>query len=261
MLLFSIIIPCYNHGAYIEDAIKSVLHYPNHADLEIIVINDGSTDPLTMEVLANIEKGRVKVIHQSNKGLGAARNAGLREAKGAYILPLDSDNTIDYHYLLEARAIFEKKPSVGVVYSDKIVFGEGVKTRTVKVPDFDPKMMLLIGNYIDACAIIRKKVIEETGGYAEDMPYMGFEDWEFWIRCLSHNIVFHHIRKPLFHYRDTPTSMLKGTVKKQLELTDYIIRKHHATYAQHIVQVAKEFSYMRRKPIRYSIKNLFKNII
>lgn len=261
MLLFSVIIPCYNHGAYIEDAIDSVLKYPHLDDLEIIVVNDGSTDLLTINILSKLSKLRTRVISQGNKGLGAARNRGISEAIGQNILLLDSDNTIDFNYLIEAKKIFSANNNIGIVYSDKYIFGKGLRTKHVKVADFNPKMMLLVGNFIDACAVIRKLVFDNYGGYAENMPYMGFEDWEFWVKCIGHEVEFYHIKKPLFNYRDSPESMLKNTLKKKVELTDYIIQKHHLTYAKYIQEITKEYSYMKRKPIRYTLKNMFKNIL
>ena len=91
--LISIVIPCYNHGQYIDEAIISVEEYKNK-DYEIIIINDGSTDNFTNIRLEELKEGGYNVIVQKNQGLGKTRNNGIKIANGKYILPLDADNKI-----------------------------------------------------------------------------------------------------------------------------------------------------------------------
>src|SRR5882724_10030009 len=93
----SVVIPCYNHGAYLPEAISSVFKL-NRDDVELIVVDDGSTDELTCKEINLLVGKGIKVLRQSNKGLGAARNAGIKIARGEFILPLDSDNRIQESY-------------------------------------------------------------------------------------------------------------------------------------------------------------------
>ncbi len=96
----SIIIPCYNMGDFIDEAIQSVLQYPKVELYEIVVINDGSDDPHTISKLKQLESEGIKIIHQENKGLGNARNTGIQVAQGDYILLLDADNKILPEYII-----------------------------------------------------------------------------------------------------------------------------------------------------------------
>ena len=89
----SVIIPCYNAGEWIDEAVDSVLSQ-TYKDYEIIIVNDGSSDPLTQEKLRSYESSSIQVIHQENKGPAAARNTGIRSARGEYILPLDADDML-----------------------------------------------------------------------------------------------------------------------------------------------------------------------
>ena len=89
----SVIIPCYNQGACLEEAVDSVLAQ-TFQDFEILVVNDGSTDEATIRMLGKYERPKTRVIHTDNQGLAMARNNGIREARGAYILPLDADDKI-----------------------------------------------------------------------------------------------------------------------------------------------------------------------
>src|ERR1700730_11658859 len=93
----SIIIPCYNQGHYLMEALDSIKGI-NPGLLEVIIVNDGSTDPYTNELCKNLESQGWQVIWQDNKGLSAARNVGIRQASGNYILPLDADNKIRTEY-------------------------------------------------------------------------------------------------------------------------------------------------------------------
>ncbi|MBY0426653.1 MAG: glycosyltransferase family 2 protein [Cytophagales bacterium] len=252
--LISVIIPCFNHGKYIQEALDSVLQYHNQGDVEIIIVNDGSTEQLTIDKLSEIHIPNVQVIHQSNSGLGNARNTGIKSAKGKYILPLDSDNKIFPEYISESIKIMESKPDIGVVYSNSIIFSdENKRLKYNRVRDFEIKYLLL-ANYIDACAVYRKSAWELAGGYAEDMPVMGMEDWEFWINLSSKGVNFFHIKKHLYYYRNVPNSMIKQSGSKSAEAAKYIIQKHQNLYALHLAGIATALQYPLRKPFQHLIR-------
>ena len=116
----SVVIPCYNQGVFLPEAVESVLKQTMQ-DFEIIVINDGSTDEAGLDIVQNFPK--TTVLHQTNKGVSAARNAGIRAARGAYIIPLDADDKFAPDYLAKAAAILEKNQEVGVVYARARYFG------------------------------------------------------------------------------------------------------------------------------------------
>jgi len=116
------------------------------------------------------------VVAQPNSGLGAARNAGIRLAKGEFILPLDSDNRVRDAYLNEAASLLKDNPSLDVIYADAEYFGD--RNGRWQIPEFD-LLSLIRMNFIDACALYRKSLWEKVGGYDEHMPSMGVEDWDF----------------------------------------------------------------------------------
>ena len=118
----TVVIPCYNQGQYVDKAVESVLNQ-TYQDFEIIIVNDGSTDAFTNNLLKNYHKPKTRVIHTRNQGLASARNNGIREAKGEYILPLDADDKIGNEYLEEAVMVLDEKPGVGIVYSEAETFG------------------------------------------------------------------------------------------------------------------------------------------
>jgi glycosyltransferase involved in cell wall biosynthesis len=231
--IISVIIPCFNHGEYILEAINSVEQYPDKSVYEIIIINDGSTDEYTNNLLQKLNLEGYNVIFQENKGLGAARNVGISRAKGRYILPLDSDNKILPEYISLSIAILDEKPEISVVYGDVRFFGEQDLIR--KVGLFD-KNKLLNGNYIDACTVFRKSAWECCFGYKENMPYQGWEDWEFWLSLVEKNCQFYYISEVMFYYRVTKNSMISFINNNSLKmkiLYTYIFYNHINLYSEY----------------------------
>jgi Glycosyltransferases involved in cell wall biogenesis len=223
----SIIIPCYNHGQYLIDAIRSVEECNDKNLYEIIILNDGSTDKLTTDLFQQLNNDGYNVINQTNQGLGAARNNAIKNAKGQYILPLDSDNKISPEYIYESIKIFDEQPEVAMVYGDAEYFGG--KTGRWNVGEFNLQKLML-GNYIDACAVFRKSVWEALGGYDEKMPVMGFEDWDFWLNMSFKNYAFHYINKIMFYYRVLPESMVLAIVDIKREVILKYMEEKHKNY-------------------------------
>jgi len=222
--IISIIIPCFNHGRFIDDAIHSV-EQSTRNDYEIIIINDGSTDEYTNRHLHKLKRKGYNIILQENQGLGKTRNNGIGIAKGKYILPLDADNMITPEYITKAVGIMEADPSISIVYSDRELFGN--TTGIVQVGEFDV-MRIIKANYIDACAIYRKKVWETNHGYDEKMPAQGWEDWDFWLTAIENGFCFYYIPEPLFLYRVLDNSMIQKLVNnpKYPNLIKYFDIKH-----------------------------------
>jgi glycosyltransferase involved in cell wall biosynthesis len=217
----SVVIPCFNDGIYLPEAVESVTRV-GRDDVELIVVDDGSSDHQTLQELRALETRGIHVLHQENRGLAAARNAGIRIARGEFILPLDSDNRIRRAYLDGGVEMLRNAHEAGVVYGDAEYFG--AKTGRWKVADFD-LISLAKGNYIDACALFRKAVWASIGGYDEAMPAMGWEDWEFWLRAAQQGWRFLHLDAVAFEYRVRPGSMLETTNRHMEALLAYIFGK------------------------------------
>lgn len=219
----TVIIPCYNHGQYVGEAISSV-RASKRDDIEIIVIDDGSKDPTTIQVMDTLQNDpTLRVIRQANAGLAAARNVGFTEAQADYVLPVDADNRIRPDYIHRGIEILDAKPKVGMVYGDAEYFG--AKTGLWKIGPFD-RDRLLYWNYIDACAVIRKAVWKENGGYRGDMPTMGLEDWEFWLNMMTHGWHFEYIPEIMFEYRVLPGSMIHNA-RARADATENFIADHY----------------------------------
>ena len=189
----------------LREALASVEQVRNENLLEVIIVDDGSSEPETIRILKGAAEAGCCAVAQPNRGSGAARNTGIRLAKGEFILPLDSDNRVRDVYLNEGVSLLRRNSSVGVVYTDAEYFGE--RSGRWYVPDFN-LLSLIRMNFIDTCALYRKKLWEEVGGYDEHKPLSGFEDWDFWLRVAAYGGTFVHLSKIGFDYRVRADSQL-----------------------------------------------------
>lgn len=226
----SIIIPCFNSGHFISDAIESVKLYKGKYKYEIIIVDDGSTDDTTLNILNSfIFDSEIFVIKQENQGAAKARNLGCEVAKGDYFLFLDSDNKIEPSYIDKALHILEKDKKIAVVYSLPIFFGdssrEGFATKEFDILD------LLQKNYIDMCSFVRRKAFEECGGFDESLPRL--QDWELWLSIYEKNWHFKFIPEHLFFYRIHQDSISAKSLlleNKYRETSAFVVEKHAALY-------------------------------
>jgi glycosyltransferase involved in cell wall biosynthesis len=175
--IVSVIIPCFNYGQYVCEAVDSVLAQELQ-DTEIIVVDDGSTDPMTREVLANLVRPRTRVVRQENKGLSEARNFGIRHARSKYICCLDADDILEPTYLEKAVGSLESNRGVSFAYPWVRLFGD--EERVWRTEPFDLHKLLRY-NHVAAASVFAKTDWEIAGGFSADLR-LGFEDWEFWIR-------------------------------------------------------------------------------
>lgn len=219
----SVVIPCFNSGATIGQTVASV-QKQTWSSVEIIVVDDGSTDRGTIAVL-NALTG-IRLIRQQNAGLPAARNAGFALATGDYFLPLDADDWLEPDAVEELLSALKTDSGAAFAYSFLQLEGEACGTLEKSYNYFEQ----LFFNQIPYAILMRRSLWQEMGGYDETMR-RGYEDWEFNIRLGArghHGIV---IRRPLFHYRVASTGMLLARSNKlHGELWSEIQRKHKATY-------------------------------
>jgi glycosyltransferase involved in cell wall biosynthesis len=221
MSKISVIIPCYNQGIYLRDAIRSV-KMQSFSDYEIIVINDGSSveDSAIITEVCFFEE---VVLHSiPNQGPSAARNYGISVSRGEYILPLDADDKIERTYLERSSQILDQNQDVGIVHCYTMQFGE--KKGRLDLPPFNIQRMLL-QNCIVNTALFRKSDWKKVGGYNPNMKN-GWEDWDFWLSLLSLEFKVYLIPEELFFYRIRPAS-------RNILSSDFAKALHFQLYENH----------------------------
>lgn len=231
MPLVSVIIPCYNDGHYLDDAVGSA-RQQSFTDIEIIIVNDGSTDAATIDKLNSLKNDPlVTVLDKENGHLSSARNHGIRQARGQVIVTLDADDKFENTFIEKGVAVLNRDTSVGAVTCYLKSFG--LRKFRWKPLGGDVKNFLYRQESC-ASAMFRKECWEKVGGYDEKMK-TGYEDWEFWIRLTSSGWKVHVLKEYLLNYRITEKSMLlTQSEPKRESIVDYVMEKHKELYWQQL---------------------------
>jgi len=197
MPLVTVYITNFNYGRFIQKAIESVINQTFH-DFEIIIIDDGSTDNSKEIIETYATDPKIKIIFQQNKGLNVTNNIALRVAQGKYIMRLDADDYLDANALLVMTNLLEKNEELGLVFPDYYMIDSSDNILSLEKRHKFDKVSLLDQPAHGACTMIRKKFLQQLGGY--DEKYSCQDGYELWIKFISKYKVT-NINTPLFYYR------------------------------------------------------------
>jgi len=228
----TVVVTCFNLGRYLEEAVDSVFAQ-TFQDFEVIIVDDGSTDPNTQDLLARWNRPRTEVVRTENRGLPSARNAGIRRARGDYICALDADDRLDPQWLKQSVSILERDRATTFVSHWFRTFGEEEWEWTPQRCDL---VALLDRNTINGAALVRRQALLETGLFDEEMRE-GCEDWDLWINLVERGHRGVILPRFLFHYRRRSDSMSWGMSERHLKLFRRLIEKHEASYRTHLLEL------------------------
>ena len=224
--LVSVIVPCYNHAAFLKETLHSVLE-STYTNIEIVIINDGSIDNSEEIALEYCNQyPNLLYISQSNQGPSAARNNGIRSSNGKYILPLEAFDLISKDYIEKSIEVLDHNQQVKLVYCNAEFFGE--KKGKWNLPEFS-RNYLARENHIFLTAMYRKSDWERVGGYDELMTW-GWEDWEFWIALLKDGGDVVKLPITGFFYRIRKGSRRKSTNRDAKRKTVELINRKHKNF-------------------------------
>lgn len=234
----SVIIPVFNAAKTIEETINSIQSQV-YKNIEVILVNDGSTDESHLKVQEIIKKKSLDFNYYvlENGGPSKARNFGASKAKGEYLLFLDADDKIHAEYISNAIHIFKSNSEINLIYADVELFGDeqGLwKLKDFKVPDF------LLENCIPIFAIIKREHFIQVNGFDEQIKFA--EDWELWIRIyLSFGGVY-KIPEIMYYYRKTVSENSlteRMRLDNQIDLARlYIFTKHYDFYVKNNLSIS-----------------------
>ena len=239
--IISIVIPCYNLGRYLHEAVESVLKQ-SYQEFEIIILDDGSTDDFTSWLLKNFDRPKTVVIRQLNAGLAATRNRGIARASGRYICCLDPDDRLRPEFFAEAVGVLEREPEVGLVSGFFEMFDERDDTFRYGSCEFPD---LLAYNQAIEPAIFRRDVCEKAGGYCETFSASGIEDWDLWISFIELGYRAHVIPEIVWEYRIRPDQMSTKMYEADRwgRIFCELVQRHPQSYAKYAPAVlAKQAS-------------------
>ena len=242
----SVIMPCFNDGEYIEEAVGSVLNQA-YKNFEIIIIDDYSSDEKTkIEIKKILKKDKriLAIFLEKNGGTAKARNIAISKAKGKYILPLDADDKIAPTYIEKVLKEFKKDPTVSVVYCDAQLFG--LKNGKWNLPEFSFSKMLL-QNLVFCSGVYRKSDWKRYSGYNPNMKNL-YEDWDFWLNFVGEKKKFYKIPEILFFYRIKENSRNKKSenIKDDAEAVTQLRRNHKKLFRFVIIKKIKRFFFQKK---------------
>jgi GT2 family glycosyltransferase len=215
---FTAVICAFNAASTLRDAIRSVLAQTRD-DLELIVVDDGSTDA-TPTVARSFESDpRMILVQQENRGLAAARNTGLARARGRYVGFNDADDLWMPTYLEELGRAMEADPAAAIATGDLWMLDESTRrmhrrtafdiypSAPARIAGEELVGKLVAGNFLPGCSMVRPEAIAKAGGF--DASRSAVEDWDMWIRVAALGYAAIRIRRPLVIWRDRSGSMSK----------------------------------------------------
>lgn len=209
----SVVIALYNHAAFITGALESVAN-GTFQDVEVVVVDDGSTDGSAEAVEAWIaENGdqRVTLVRSPlNRGLPKARNTAIAHATGELVFVLDADNEVVPTGLQRLLDAIDEDPAAVAAYGILQRFDSDGPQGLLSVLPWEPSR-LRHGNYIDAMALVRTSALRSLGGFAEDRRLHGWEDYDLWCRIAEAGGRAAHVPTIVGRYRTSSSSMLSVT--------------------------------------------------
>lgn len=230
------VITSFNQGSMILEAVQSLCKQTNPPK-RIIIVDDGSTDKQSLDILDNIKTNPaitipILVIKQPNRGVSVARNTGISQTKAPLVLVLDGDDQLEPSYIEQVSQLFHNDPSMVAASSWMKTFGT---LEATVCPSGGNIIPFLSRNCCPATHILRRDIWQQCGGYDESMR-SGFEDWEFFLSMLEcipeANIGI--VEQALIDYRTAPASFNIKSMSKRLELMHFIIEKHFESYQKHL---------------------------
>jgi glycosyltransferase involved in cell wall biosynthesis len=245
--LVSIVIPCYNHAGFLAETIESALAQ-THQDLEIIVVDDGSTDA-SADVATRYP---VRLLRQPNQGVAVAMNNGIRASSGAFALTLGSDDLLRPEYVERMLDSLRGAPGASFAYSRILFFGTACKEYPTE--PFDPET-LAQRNYVAAVALFRREAFDQVGGFDPAMPRC--EDWDFWLTLAERGHQGMYVPQLLVLGRQQQRSYnsrhyfsLRG-IRRELQMATRLRDKHPRLFAR--PALLRRLAHLPERVVRHEV--------
>ncbi len=220
----AVVVPCFNDGATLRETLTSI---DEPEPIELVVVNDGSTDPETLTVLAEIEAAGTRVLHQENKGLVAARMAGLAATSAPYVSALDADDLEAPGALTALANALDADPGASVAWGDVQNFGDNTVMRRLG-RTLDPWLITYV-NELPADAMVRREALLEAGGWELKG---GYEDWDLWMALAERGARGIHVPVVTGRYRVSASRMLGETQKRHGAQFELLRTRHQRLFAE-----------------------------
>lgn len=221
----AVVIPCFNDGATLVDAVASAQNQDVPA--EVIVVDDGSTDPTTIAVTERLEAAGIRVIHQMNEGPAPARMAGVRATETDYVFPLDADDLVAPGGLKRLADVLDRHPEAAASWGSIQSFGQ-IEYVHESRPTLDP-WQVSHQNHLPICSLYRRTALLDAGGW--QLPG-GYEDWDLWMSFAERGWTGIGIPEVTAHYRTQSGRRLSRSSQRHAERIEKLRARHPSLFAE-----------------------------
>lgn len=226
--LVSIILPTYNGSRYLRQSVESCLRQ-TYANLELIVVDDGSTEDIGALLEPNADSRLHYIRHERNSGLPHALNTGFRRSVGQYLTWTSDDNYFAPHAIERMLGFLQRYPEVDFVYAESYILDETNGDAPPRLQRNEPPDYLSVRNAIGACYLYRRKVYETIGDF--DTRFFLAEDYDYWIR-VARRFRMQRLFEPLYYYRLHSGSLTCRSTREAItEVTTRMKRQRNISVA------------------------------
>ena len=219
----AVVVPCYDDGETLGDALRSLDGQEAH---ELVVVDDGSRDPETLRVLAELDRAGICVVHQANGGLSSARMSGVRASAAPYVLPLDADDALAPGAVAALADALDARPDAAMAWGDVEIWGEfNLPLRIGR--RLDPWLVSHL-NTLPVASLVRRTALLEVGGW---QLRHGYEDWDLWMSFAEAGWGGVYVSAPALRYRRRGGRMLDDCVPRHDELVAELRSRHPRLFA------------------------------
>ena len=216
-----VVIPCYDDGATLAETVASVLGQTK----EVVVVDDGSTDAHTLDVLARLETEGIHVVRGPNRGVAAARMSGVHATSAPYVFPLDADDLAEPGALAALAAALDEHPEAAVAFGYVRTFGTYSYVSKF-LPRLDPWLLTYM-NHLPSASLIRRSALLEAGGWRSGIYH---EDWDLWLALAERGWTGIRVPRLAVHYRVHRGRRWAETNRHYEEIVAGFCRDHEALF-------------------------------
>jgi glycosyltransferase involved in cell wall biosynthesis len=206
MTRVAVVIPCFDDGATLPETLDSLRGQEPH---ELVVVDDGSTEPRTLALLADLERKGTRVVRRPNGGLSAARMTGLDATTAPYVFPLDADDLLGEGALARLADALDSDARIAAAWGDVELFG------TVELPlrmprTLDPWLFTFLNEVPGTCLLRRDAIVAAGGWRLSD----GYEDWDLWLSFVERDFTGTYVPGKMIRYRQRPGRMNEDAIAR-----------------------------------------------
>jgi len=235
----AVVVPCFNDGETLPETLASLESEEMH---QLVVVDDGSDDPATLETLAQLQANGTRVVRRENGGLSTARMTGVDSTSAPYVFPLDADDAVVPGALAALADALDAEPRAALAWGEIEVWGE-LEAELEVARSLDPWLLTYL-NDVPVASLIRRTALEDAGGWSMGS---GYEDWDLWLALVERGYTGVHVARPTLRYRRRSGRMLDDCTPEHGTLYAKLRSRHPGLFAARRANLRRSTAPLRAK--------------